>query len=85
MFPALVRGSTPARFSSQTLLSQSPRFMAEGDGARQHHEHDGVVQGAPSHHRAQGVPLIHSGIPLSLLLPKILKKFRIHHGFDTLT
>ena len=46
------RGSSPPRFSSQTLLSLSPRFMTEGGDAR--HEHDGVVQGAPSHHRAQG-------------------------------
>ena len=46
------RGSTPARFSSQTPLSLSPRFMAPRHPRRK--RHDGVVQGAPSHHRAQG-------------------------------
>ena len=47
------RGATPARFSSQTLLSLSPRIMAEGDAAETTRWR---FPGGPCHHRAQGGP-----------------------------
>ena len=53
------RGSTPARYSSQTLLSLSPRFMTEGDAAETTRWR---FPGGPCHHRrAQGLPLTRLG------------------------
>ena len=68
-FDGAARGSTPLRFSSQTLVSLSPRCMPAGDAAETTSTSTTRWRfpGAPSHHRAQGVPLIRSGIPLSLI------------------
>ena len=69
-FDRAARGSTPLRFSSQTTLSLSPRCMPAGDAAETSTTSTTSTRwrfpGGPSHNRAQGVPLIRSGIPLSL-------------------
>ena len=65
-FDRAARGSTPLRFSSQTLLSLSPRFMTEGDAAETTRWR---FPGGPSHHRAQGASVNpFGGIPLSLMM-----------------
>ena len=65
-FDRAARGSTPLRFSSRTLLSLSPRCMPAGDAAETTSTTRWRFPRGPSHHRAQRVPLIRSGIPLSL-------------------
>ena len=68
------RGSTPLRFSSQTTLSLSPRCMPAGDAAETTSTTSTSrwrFPGAPSHHRAQGLPVTRSGghPPLSDVKP----------------
>ena len=73
-FDGTARGSTPLHFSSRALLSLSPRCMPAGGAAETSTSTTSTTSttrwcfpGGPSHHRAQGVPLIRSGIPLSLI------------------